>query len=187
MKRFCRWSLYLAASLLFFAAASPSAQAQFDNGLRIGVIDIQAVLRESVAVQSLSAQIEAERATALGAIQEREEALRDADIDLAQRRPGLSEEDYTLERERLEAEGIELQREFQEQRRRLDQLFSRGMTQVQEVLLEISQDIARENDLDLVLAKTTVIIVRPEIDFTVEALNRLNSQLAAVGLPGPQN
>lgn len=187
MKRFCRWSLCLAASLFLLAAVQPAAWAQFDRGQRIGVIDIQAVLRESSAVQALSSQIDVQRQAAFTAIQDREEALRAADADLAQRRPNLSAEDYAEERDQLSVKGVELQRELQEQRRRLDQLFSHGMAQVQEVLLEISQDIARENDLDVILAKTTVIIVRPEFDFTVEALRRLNAQLAAVGLPSSQN
>jgi hypothetical protein len=61
------------------------------------------------------------------------------------------------------------------------------MSQVQQILLRISQDIARENDLDLLLAKTTVIIVRPEYDFTEEALQRLNSDLSEVPLPPTQD
>jgi Skp family chaperone for outer membrane proteins len=61
------------------------------------------------------------------------------------------------------------------------------MAQIQQVLLQISQDIARENDLDLVLAKSTVIIVRPEFDFTDEALQRLNTDLKEVPLAPTQN
>ena len=168
-------------------AVQAAALAQSDLAPRIGIIDIQAVLRESTAVQSLSNQVDEQRQLVLNAIQEREETLRSADVDLAQRRASLSAEDYAEEREQLSVQGIALQRDLQEQRRRLDQLFSRGMAQVQEVLLQISQDIARENGLDLVLAKTTVIIVRPEFDFTGEALTRLNAQLAVIGLPAPQN
>jgi len=187
MTRFCRWSLCLAAILFLSVATLSPAVAQADRGPRIGIIDIQAVLRESSAVQSLSAQIDSQRQVALNDIQQREAALRAADADLAQRRAGLSAEEYSQEREQLSVKGIELQRELQEQRRRLDQLFSHGMARVQEVLLQISQDIARENDLDLVLAKTTVIIARPEFDFTGEALTRLNAQLATIGMPSPQN
>src|SRR3546814_1828252 len=113
-------------------------------------------------------------------MQGREEALRSADSDLAQRRSALTPQAYAEERAKLEADAEALQREAQELRRRLDQRFSQGMSQIQQVLLQISQDIARENDLDLVLAKSTVIIVRPEFDFTGEALQRLNSGLKEV-------
>src|SRR3546814_7094373 len=105
-------------------------------------------------------------------MQEREAALRAADSDLAQRRSSLTADAYAKARSELEAEVMDLQRSQQEERRRLDQRFSQGMAEVQQVLLQISQDIDRENDLDLVLAKSTVIIVRPEFDFTDEALKR---------------
>ena len=183
MKRLCRWPLYLAATLLLFAVQVDAARAQVERAPIIGIIDIQAVLREAVAVQSLSRKIEAQREAARGGMQEREQALRAADLDLAQRRPDLSPEEYASERSKLEAEGVALQREAQAQRRRLDLVFSQGMGQVQRVLVQVSQEIARENNLDLVLAKTTVILVRPEFDFTQEALKRLNDRLADVDLP----
>lgn len=192
MSRLRRWSLCLAATLLLLAAslaAAPftAAWAQVERAPLIGIIDIQAVLRESVAVQSLSQKIEARREATQAGMQDREQALRAADLNLAQRRASLSPEGYADERGKLEDEGIALQREAQEQRRQLDQIFSRGMSQVQQVLVQISQDIARENNLDLVLAKTTVILVRPEFDFTQEALERLNARLADVALPDIPN
>mgnify|MGYP002625436737 CR=1 FL=1 len=183
MNRPCRWSLYLAAALMLFAVPASAPLAQVERAPIIGVIDIQAVLRASAAVQSLSRKIESQREAAQDAMRDSEEALRAADFDLAQRRSSLSPEEYEKERDKLEEEGVARQRQAQEQRRALDQLFSQGMSQVQQVLVQISQDIARENNLDLVLAKTTVIIVRPEYDFTEEALKRLNAQLADVALP----
>jgi Skp family chaperone for outer membrane proteins len=187
MKRLHRWSLVLAAGLVLFATPTTASRAQLDRAPRIGIIDIQAVLRESVAVQSLSQKIESQRQATQESMQAREEALRAADLDLAQRRASMTAAEYAEAREKLEAEGAELQREAQAQRRALDLLFSRGMSQVQQVLVRISQDIARENDLDLVLAKTTVILVRAEFDFTDEALRRLNAQLADVTLPEMPN
>ncbi|GAB4394838.1 MAG: hypothetical protein Tsb0032_23680 [Kiloniellaceae bacterium] len=183
MKRLRRWPLYLAATLLVIAVQAGAARAQLERAPLIGIIDIQAVLRESAAVQSLSRKIEAQREAVQAGMDDREQALRAADVDLAQRRADLTAEEYASERSELEAEGIALQRESQEQRRRLDQIFSQGMGQVQQVLVQISHDIARENDLDLLLAKTTVILVRPEFDFTQEALQRLDARLSDVALP----
>jgi Skp family chaperone for outer membrane proteins len=184
MKRLRRWSLRVAAALFAIALTTTSApvQAQLDRAPVTGVIDIQGVLRASTAVQALSRDVEMLRERTQAEMQDREADLRAADVDLAQRRPSLTPEAYAEERAALEAEGVELQRRAQEERRRLDQRFSQGMAQIQLVLLQISQDIARENDLDLVLAKSTVIIVRPEFDFTDEALQRLNTELKEVPL-----
>jgi len=189
MNRLCRWSPCLAAILLAVAVtvAPAPASAQLDRAPVTGVIDIQGVLRASTAVQALSQEIEAQRDRVQAAMQDREAALRAADADLAQRRPTLSPEAYAQERAALEEQGGALQREAQEERRRLDQRFSHGMGQIQQVLLRISQDIAREHGLDLVLSKSTVIIVRPEFDFTDEALQRLNRDLKEVPLPPDQD
>jgi outer membrane protein len=169
------------------AVGMPVARAQLERPPLIGIVDIQGVLRESIAVQALSREVEELRASTQDELVAREEALRAADIDLAQRRASLAPEAYAEERERLEAEGIDLQRQLQERRRLLDQRFSQGMGQVQQVLVQIAQDIARENDLDILLAKTTVIIVRSEFDFTAEALARLNAELTEITLPPIQN
>ena len=169
------------------AAAAEPARAQLQDPPIVGVIDVQGVLRASTAVQALSRDIEALRDRTQAEMQDRETALRAADADLAERRVSLTAEAYTEAREKLETEGLELQRRLQEERRRLDQRFSLGMAEIQRVLLQISQDIARENNLDLVLAKSTVIIVRSEYDFTDEALQRLNTELKEVPLPTTQN
>jgi Skp family chaperone for outer membrane proteins len=189
MKRLRRWSLRVAAALFAIALTTTSApvQAQLERAPVTGVIDIQGVLRASTAVQALSRDVEMLRERTQAEMQDREADLRAADVDLAQRRSSLTPEAYAEERAALEAEGVELQRRAQEERRRLDQRFSQGMAQIQQVLLQISQDIARENDLDLVLAKSTVIIVRPEFDFTDEALQRLNTDLKEVPLAPTQN
>lgn len=187
MDRLRRWTLCLAAVLVATAAVSSAARAQAEQAPSIGVIDVQGVLRASTAVQSLSNEVESLRDSLQAEIQGRENELRAADIDLAQRRSSLTPEAYSEERAALEDESLALQRYVQEERRRLDQRFSRGMAQVQQVLLQISQDIARENGLDLVISKSTVIIVRSELDFTDEALERLNDELQEVPLPPPQN
>ena len=187
MTRLHSWSLRIAAVLLLAVPLPALAQAALERAPLIAVIDIQAVLRESIAVKALAQQIEVGREAAQEEMRDREESLRAADLDLAQRRSALTADEYLEERERLEAEGIALQRQMRAERRRLDQLFSRGMAEVQQVLLAISQDIATERDLDLVLARTTVIMVKPQFDLTAEALKRLNERLTAVSSQAPAN
>ncbi len=187
MKRTRSWLLRIAAVLLLAVPSPALAQAGAERAPLVGVIDIQAVLRESIAVKALAEQIEAGRQAAQQTMVTREETLRAADLNLAQRRTSLTPDEYQRERNSLEAEGVALQREMRAERRRMDQLFSQGMAEVQQVLLAISQEIARERNLDLVLAKTTVIIVKPQFDLTEEALNRLHARLTAVSSQAPAN
>ena len=195
MTRLSSWLLRTAAVLLLAVNIPVAAQgqtepvrpdrAQLDRVQLIGVVDMQSILRESVAVQALAQRIEVARQAAQQSMLDREEILRAADVELAQTRASLSSEDYISERSRLEEQGVALQREMQVERRRLDQLFSQGMAEVQQVLLTISQEIARERNLDVILAKTTVIVVKSEFDYTEEALKRLNARLTDVPSSAP--
>src|SRR3546814_5475467 len=125
MNRLRRWSLCVAAAAVMAAVTVQSAplRAQVERAPVIGVIDIQGVLRASTAVQALSREVEARRDRTQAEMQGREEALRSADSDLAQRRSALTPQAYAEERAKLEADAEALQREAQELRRRLDQRF----------------------------------------------------------------
>ena len=55
-----------------------------------------------------------------------------------------------------------------------------------EDVLEAAKKIAEERDLDLILSKATVVIVKPKFDITNEALRRLNANLPDVALTQSQ-
>jgi Skp family chaperone for outer membrane proteins len=57
------------------------------------------------------------------------------------------------------------------------------MRQVQEQLVGIVRELASRQDIDMVLGKATVVIVRPHLDLTDRALKRLNSELSSVDVP----
>jgi len=137
-------------------------------------------------VQGLSAQVERLRSSYQGETFKREEAFRAADLELARKRSELTPEEFARERRRLEQQAGELQRESQQRKKEIDQIFAQGMAQVQTVLLRVSQDVATERNLDLVLAKATVMLVRPDLEITNEALDRLNELLPEVSLAEPE-
>ena len=113
--------------------------------------------------------------------------LRNTDQELARQRAILSADAYAKRRQELERQVAKVQREIQERRQGLDEVFSNAMTQVRLRLIDIVQDIAKARGADLVLAKATVVLVRPDLEITNEALERLNEELPSVALPVPQN
>jgi Skp family chaperone for outer membrane proteins len=54
------------------------------------------------------------------------------------------------------------------------------MRTVQSEVVGIVQEIASRHDVDLVLGKTNVVIVRPQLEITDRVLERLNAQLKDV-------
>jgi outer membrane protein len=156
---------------------------QSAEGLAVGVIDMQRVLRESVAVTRLSEEVEELRRTYRDELEAGEKVIREADVSLAREREELDAQSYAQRRRSLELDATTLQREFQERMRDLDKVFRQSMAQIQQHLTRIAQEIATDHGLDLVLAKATVVLVKPEFEFTDDVLLRLNSEMPQVVLP----
>lgn len=189
MSRFSRVSLY--AVTAFFAVwtwlvAQVPAGAQEPLAPVLAIIDVQKVLRDSTAVKSLSKKIEAQRGKYQAELREKEEKIRSADQELTRQRSVLSTEAFAEKRNELELRIATVQREIQERKKNLDQLFAKGMGQVQNELLKVAKKIAEERGLDLILSKATVVIVKPKFDITSEALKRLNASLPDVALTQSQ-
>ncbi len=169
---------------------SPSiAAGQTDPGkpVLIGILDTQKVLRESVAMRGLSSQMEERRSSFQEELRQREEALRAADQELARQRSILAPEAFAEKRSELEQQVASLQRQVQTRRKELDRVYGQAVKQVQGALVSIAQKIASERQLDLVLPKTAVVLVRNDMEITDEVVRRLNETLTEVTIPSPQN
>lgn len=180
----------IAAALMAAIAVASGGQlawAQQAEAPMLAIIDVQKILRESVAVKSLTAEIEEQRTKYQEELRAEEESLRTADQELARQRTILSAEAYAQKRKDLEQQVATLQRQVQERKKGLDQLFGQGISQVQNELANVAKEIAEERGLDLILSRATVVIVKPKFDISNEALARLNARLTTVALPAPQN
>lgn len=167
-------------------ASSPSGSWAQSPGeaLRIGIIDAQRILRESSAMAALSENVEAVRSDHQVALRDGEREIREADRNLAIERTQLNPSVYAQKRRALELQATTLQRSYREKMRAVDTTFRQGLAQIQQQLTLITQEIAAERGLDLVLAKATVVLVRPDLEITDDALLRLNERLPEVRLPG---
>lgn len=153
----------------------------------IAILDMQRILRESVAVKDMQQEIDGLRSSYQDELRGREESLRAADQELSRQRAVLSADAYAKKRQELEQQVATVQREIQERRDSMEKLFGGGMDQVRQVLVEVVSEIAKEQDVDLVLSKATVVLVKPELEITDEALVRLNQRLPKLSLSVPQN
>jgi len=176
-------SCCLAATAPGWTAAWTAAWAQSTSPggpAVIIIVDLQRILREAVAVQALQAQVGAAREAFQSEIRQREEELRRLDQELARDRPNLSAEAYEERRRALADRLAALQSDVQERRRQLDLAMNEGMRQVQTELLPVLQQITEEHGADIMLAKTAIVLARPELEVTDEALARLNARLPTV-------
>ena len=151
------------------------------------MIDTQRIYREAEAVRGLQKKIDDQRSSYQNELRKKEEVLRGADQELARQRTILSSEAFAQKRRELEEQVAKLQGEIQSRRKDLEKEFALGMKQVQAALVQISQEIAEERDSVLVIEKSAVVLVRPELEITREALKRLNQRLPKIAPPPPQD
>jgi outer membrane protein len=178
--------LLLLVAMVLQAVPVPPAGAQVAEAPRFAIIDVQRVLRESLAAKGLNKQIGDLRSAYQAEIRKQEKDLRGVDQELARQRTILSSEIFAQKRQELERRVATLQREVQVRKRALDRSFAKGLSQVQAEVAKIAAAIADEMGLDLIFSKATVVIVKPEFEITAEVSKRLNKQLPAVSVEIPQ-
>lgn len=174
----------LAPQPVALAQQQPAAEPQ-QGGPAVSqylVVDLNRILREAAAVQALQQQVGAAREAFQAEIRQREESLRQRDQELARERPQLTPEEYETRRSQLAQELTQLQSDVQERRRQLDQAMNEGMRQVQAVLLPILQQLTEERGASILISKTSIVLVRPELEITDQALSRLDETLPTVSI-----
>ena len=157
------------------------------TNLRILIIDTQRIYRDSMAVKHLQRLIDGQRSSYKGEIKEKEDSLKEASKELSKQRGVLSSEAMSQKRKELESRVVTLQSEIRNRKRELDKRWTSGLNQVRTVLVEITREIAQDHEADLVLERSAIALVKPELEITQEALEKLDERLPEVSIPDLQN
>ncbi len=174
------------AALAVLAMAALPADAQQLPTPVIGVLDIQTIMRDSVAAIGIRDQMEQHHARFQAEITERENLLRAADQELAQQRAILSAEVIADRQRALQEDAALLSQLVEKRKRQVTEAFGTAMQQVQETLMIVVTGIMQERGLNMVLPRAQVVVVAPELEMTAEALKRLNAQLTSVAVVIPE-
>ena len=175
-------SFLLGAGVLAVPYLLAPAPAQAEDQQVIAVIDVQQVLQEASAIKAMQSQVEGLRISFQADFTQKERALREKNQALENQRSTLPADEFSQKRLDLEAEVMFAQQDFKERKARLDRMLSLALGRVQNKLTEVVRDLAEERGADLVLAKSTVVLVNTDMEITTEALSRLNEQLPIIPL-----
>ncbi len=174
-------SAALAAIVLVLSGVPARIPAAQEEPLKIAVVDVGKVFRESAAVKSINAQLrpylEAFRADA--AKVERE--LRKTQEELARRQATiLSADASAAERLELEQRALEAQDKMLGRKRELDQAQAAAMRQVETTLNNTVAEIFTERKLTLILRRDQTAFFNPAMDITEDVIKRLDQRLPTI-------
>lgn len=176
-----RCLLGVLAALCSLAATAPHAQEL--PGTVAAIVDFQRIMNDSRAARSINDQIDGRRRAFLDELSREEQRLLEVDQQLARQRNVLSAEAFALRRREFEREVQEVQRLSQERRRQLEAARNAALGDVRKVVVEVMGELASGRGFNLVLPSSAVLLFSPEIDLTVEVMERLDKRLPNVAVP----
>lgn len=189
----------LAVSIPVFAqqggqAPRPAPQAQQGGGARlspavIAVVDMQVVMRETIAAKSIRDQIERQRQTYQTDITKRENELRAQEQELGRQRTLLSADAFAERRRGFETQVGDFQKQLNARKRQLEQAYADNMKQVETALARILEQLASERGLSVILPKQATLLSANALDITRDVQTRIDRDIprVTVRLPPLQN
>ena len=163
----------------------PPASAQAIEPAVIAVVDVQFILRESTAAESVRAQVDEIRRNHLEQVNVREEELRQQEQELKRQQSILTPHAFNEKRREFRRRVADAQREAQQRLRALDQMRARGLRGIERALRPIIVDLSKERGFNIVLASTQLVFGAKSLDITKAVLERLDQALPTVDLAAP--
>ena len=140
------------------------------------------ILNQSKAYQSLVDQFEEKRRKQRNIITKQEDQIRDEESKLIKQKNVLSKEIYAEKVKALNLKIKQLKEKNLNEAKQFEALFEKSTNKIQGALVDVLSVIANNAQLNLVLAKSQVILVGKEIDITDKAIAELNKVLPKVNL-----
>jgi outer membrane protein len=176
-----RFAAAIAALLASFATAPVHAQDTAKPPVpSIAIVDVEGVMRESLAVKSARNQLDEIAKGLQQEIASEEEKLRSAEQKLQQQRALLTPEKYAEERQAMQVRAAELQQRARQMRTSIDRGMAQTMQRIQIMLFDEVGKLAEELGVNIVLPRSQIVVAVDSFNITDEALNRLNARLKDV-------
>lgn len=164
------------------AGLTMTAVAQQVESPSIGIIDVQRVLVEAKAAKGVRPEMDQLRKSFQARVKEQEKSLRTAEQQLSQQRAILSRDAFAEKRRAFTEQASVIQREVQQQRRRLDGAFNATKNVILKNLVQVAQEVAKQKKLNIVMEKRFVFISATALDITEDVLKALDRRLPAVSI-----
>ena len=168
-------------------AAAPAGQPP----LTIIVVDVQALLQNSKSAKMVRQQIEQKRAEYAKEISHQEETLRQERDALQRQQSSLSADALNQKGREFQQKVNDLDRNVQGKRQSLERSNAEALEKIQEVMLKIITDIAKDRKANLVFQRSELVLFDQNFDVTDEVLQKLDEQLPTLTVnfvaPTPSN
>lgn len=148
--------------------------------LTVMVVDVQALLQNSKAAKMVRGQIEQKRNEYTKEISHQEEALRAERDGLQRQQASLSADALNQKGREFQQKVNDLERNVQGKRQALEKSNGEALSKIQEEMLKIIADIAKQRKANLVFQRADLVLFDQSFDVTDEVLQKLDEQMPAL-------
>lgn len=166
----------VAAVAMFVAVCQPAMAAEY------GVVNIQRIMQDSKAAQSVRSQLQAKQKSFQTELDAKQKQLVTEDQQLAAQRSKLSKEAFEKKVQEFQTKATNAQREIQTKKAALDKGFAEALTKIQEKVGAITASVAKEKGMNMVIAASQVVWGDPALDVTDAVLKKLDAELPSVSV-----
>ncbi|MBK1663285.1 molecular chaperone Skp [Rhodospirillum rubrum] len=178
--------LVVAASVALSIPAVQAAEGDSFPNASMGVIDVQQILSEATSAQGARAARDKYLESYSVQARKEEQALHDAQAKLA-READQGSDAFKKKRQDFEKKVNAFQTKFSALRQNLDRAMAQALGQVQDAIINKSNEVAGERGINLVLYRNQVLLFDPRMSMTDEVLKRVNAELPSVTFPDPES
>lgn len=146
----------------------------------VAIIDVQALMKDSKAAESIRKQVEKKRDEYQKSIEALEKKLKAEEATLVKEKDSADQKAFAEKRKAFEKQVAEAQQTIQKNRATLERGFAEAMSKLRGEIVKIVADIAAAKKVDLVLTRSQVVIVDSSMDITKEVLNKLNEKTTSI-------
>lgn len=186
-KRIAVTGLLTLLTVLTLIVAQPTtghAQESFPNAA-IGIIDMQRILQESTAAKGVDADRKRYLETYNTETAAEEQALREEQRGLALPPNEAPTPEMQQKAQAFRAKVAEFEQRVADRRRTLERALSMALSEVQQMITIVADEVAAERGINLVLYRSQVPLFDPRMEMTDDVLTRLNERLPSVSFPDP--
>src|SRR5260370_31165212 len=162
------------------APASLAADPPAGQSLVVVVVDTAGVLQESKAGKTIQSQMQQQVSTYQKTITKQDEELSAAQQDLQRQQTVLAQDAFAVKLKEFDQRVNDARKRAQEAQQNLTESQRGAIATVEDAMLHIVADLAKERGAHLVLNKTTVVMFDTRFDVTDDIIKRLDEKLPAV-------
>ena len=166
---------------LFIIALSMTSQPAL-AATAIGIVDMQRLLKDSKAMQSITKQAEAEKTKREAEAKKKDKILSDEGKEIQKQRAVLAKDVFEERSKEFKEKIASIQNDLKQKSQALQNEYNKALAKLQKETMTIIHTIAEDKNLTVVIPKAQLLFAEDGLDITEDVLKQLNKKLPNVKL-----